>query len=143
VECTSNGSACTTFQFVQYRGAAPAMQDLVSGYIDLMFDQLPNSLPHVRDGSINAYAVTAKRRLASAPDIPTVDEGGLPEFYVFGRVCGRPRGRRKLLSQSSTRRLSTPWQRVVQRRLTDLGQEVPARDQQSAAPKGAGRSSGK
>jgi tripartite-type tricarboxylate transporter receptor subunit TctC len=133
----------TTFQFVQYRGAAPAMQDLVGGYIDLMFDQPPNSLPHVRDGSINAYAVTAKRRLASAPDIPTVDEGGLPEFYVFGRVCGRPRGRRKLLSQSSTRRLSTPWQRVVQRRLTDLGQEVPARDQQSAAPKGAGRSSGK
>jgi tripartite-type tricarboxylate transporter receptor subunit TctC len=72
----------TTFQFVQYRGAASAMQDLVGGHIDLMFDQPPNSLPHVRDGSIKAYAVTAKRRLASAPEIPTVDEGGLPEFYV-------------------------------------------------------------
>lgn len=87
----------TTFQFVQYRGAAPAMQDLVGGYIDLMFDQPPNSLPHVRDGSINAYAVTAKRRLASAPDIPTMDEGGLPEFYVsVWRHCRRPKGAGRL-----------------------------------------------
>jgi tripartite-type tricarboxylate transporter receptor subunit TctC len=56
----------TTFQFAQYRGAAPAMQDLVGGHVDLMFDQPPNSLPHVRDGNIKAYAVTAKVRLASA-----------------------------------------------------------------------------
>src|SRR5262245_25868448 len=64
----------TIFQFVQYRGAAPAMQDLVGGHVDLMFDQSSNALPHVRGGNIKAYAVTAKVRLRSAPDIPTVDE---------------------------------------------------------------------
>ena len=114
-------------------------------YIDLMFDQPPNSLPHVRDGSINAYAVTAKRRLASAPDIPTVDEGGLPELYVsvwsgMWAPKGTPEAVVSKAQLGGCRRLG---KRVVQRRLTDLGQEVPARDQQSAAPKGAGRSSGK
>ena len=75
-------STGTAFQFAQYRGAAPAMQDLIGGHVDLMFDQPPNSLPHMRDGNIKAYAVTAKVRLASAPDIPTVDEAGLPGFYI-------------------------------------------------------------
>ncbi len=50
------------------------MQDLVAGQIDLMFDQAVNSLPHVRGGKIKAFAVTANTRLASAPEIPTVDE---------------------------------------------------------------------
>jgi len=69
-------------QFVPYRGAAPAMQDLIAGQIDLMFDQAVNSLPHVRGGKIKAYAVTANTRLASAPELPTVDEAGLPGFYI-------------------------------------------------------------
>jgi Tripartite tricarboxylate transporter family receptor/ABC transporter substrate binding protein len=72
----------TRFQLVPYRGAAPAMQDLVAGQIDLTFDQAVNSLPHVRGGKIKAFAVTANTRLASAPEIPTVDEGGLPGFYI-------------------------------------------------------------
>ena len=70
------------FQFVPYRGAAPAMQDLVAGRIDLMIDQVSNSLPHVRSDQIKAYAVTAKSRAAVAPEIPTVDEAGLPEFHI-------------------------------------------------------------
>ena len=67
---------------VPYRGASPAMQDLMAGQIDFMIDPAANSLPQVRAGSIKAYAVTAKGRLASAPEIPTVDEAGLPGFYV-------------------------------------------------------------
>ena len=58
------------------------MQDLVGGHVDLMFDQPPNSLPHVRSGKIKAYAVTAAKRLASAAEIPTVDEAGLPGFHI-------------------------------------------------------------
>src|ERR1700704_930524 len=50
----------TRFQFVPYRGLPLAIQDLMSGQIDLMFDQVPNALPHVRSGKIRAYAVTAK-----------------------------------------------------------------------------------
>jgi tripartite-type tricarboxylate transporter receptor subunit TctC len=80
----------THFQFVPYRGAAPAMQDLIAGQIDLMFDQALNSLPHVRGGKIKAYAVTANTRLASAPEIPTVDEAGLPGSG--GRHQGGMRG---------------------------------------------------
>src|SRR6185369_14746070 len=72
----------THFQFVPYRGAAPAMQDLVAGQIDLMFDQVASSLPYVRDGKIKGYAITAKTRSASAVDIPTVDEAGLSGFYI-------------------------------------------------------------
>src|SRR5262245_5587396 len=72
----------TSFQFVPYRGGAPAMQDLVAGQIDLMFDQTSNSLPQVRGGKIKALAVTAKVRLGSAPEVPSVDEAGLPGFYV-------------------------------------------------------------
>src|SRR5271155_3467638 len=70
------------FVFVPYRGAGPAMQDLVARQIDIMFDQAANSLPQLRNATIKAYAVTAKERLASAPDVPTVDEAGLPGFYI-------------------------------------------------------------
>jgi tripartite-type tricarboxylate transporter receptor subunit TctC len=55
----------TSFQFATYRGAGPAMQDLLGGHIDLMFDQASNAMPHVRDGAITAYAVTAKERLSA------------------------------------------------------------------------------
>jgi tripartite-type tricarboxylate transporter receptor subunit TctC len=57
------------------------MQDLLAGHIDLMFDQVPNSIAQVNAGRIRAYALTAKTRLPIAPDVPTVDEAGLPGFY--------------------------------------------------------------
>src|SRR5215471_12897162 len=68
--------------FVPYRGSAPAMQDLIAGRIDLMLDQAANSLPWVRSGKIRAYAVTSKTRIAAAPDVPTVDEAGVPGLYI-------------------------------------------------------------
>src|SRR5262249_12666368 len=67
----------TRFQFVPYRGAALAMQDLVAGHVDLMVAGAGDSLEQVRAGTVRAYAVTAKDRLAAAPNIPTVDEAGL------------------------------------------------------------------
>jgi len=125
----------TTFLFVQYRGAAPAMQDLVGGHVDLMFDQPPNSLPHVRDGNIKAYAVTAKARLASAPDIPTVDEAGLPGFYItVWSGMWAPKGTpQEVIAKLNAAVVDALANQVVQRRLTDLGQEIPARDQQTPA----------
>src|SRR5262249_60490374 len=69
-------------QIVPYRGSAPALQDIMAGNIDLMFDQAASSLPLIRGGKIRAYAVTAKTRLEAQPDIPTVDEAGLPGFYM-------------------------------------------------------------
>jgi tripartite-type tricarboxylate transporter receptor subunit TctC len=125
----------TSFQFAQYRGAAPAMQDLVGGHVDLMFDQPPNSLPQVRAGNIKAFAVTAKARLSSAPDVPTVDEAGLPGFYIsvwsgMWAPKGTPPAVISRLNAAVVDALSNP---AVQHRLGELGQEVPARDQQTPA----------
>jgi len=123
----------TRFQFVPYRGAAPAMQDLIAGQIDLMFDQALNSLPHVRAGKIKAYAVTADVRLASAPEIPTVDEAGLPRFYIsiwsgMWAPKGTPKDVVAKLNAAVVDALSHP---TVRQQLADLGQEVPLRDQQA------------
>jgi tripartite-type tricarboxylate transporter receptor subunit TctC len=75
-------STGTEFQFVSYRGTGPAMQDLVAGHVDLIFDQALNALPFVQSGNVKAFAVTAKTRLSAAPDIPTVDEAGVPGLYI-------------------------------------------------------------
>jgi tripartite-type tricarboxylate transporter receptor subunit TctC len=125
----------TTFQFAQYRGAAPAMQDLVGGHVDLMFDQPPNSLPHVRAGNIKAFAVTAKKRLASAPDIPTVDEAGLPGFYisVWSGIWAPKGTSREIISKLNAAVVAALANPDVRRRLADLGQDVPTRDQQTPA----------
>jgi len=72
----------TRFQFVPYRGAPLAMQDLIGGQIDLMIDQSSNTLPHVRAGKIRAYAVTAGTRIDSAAEIPTVIEAGAPRLQM-------------------------------------------------------------
>jgi tripartite-type tricarboxylate transporter receptor subunit TctC len=115
------------FQFIPYRGAAPAMQDVVAGQVDLMFDQAANSLPQVRGGKVRAYAVTAKTRLASAPDIPTVDEAGLPEFYIavwhaLWAPKGTPKDVTAKLTAAVRESLADP---VVQKRLVELGQDIP------------------
>ena len=110
------------FQMVPYRGAGPSMQDLVAGQIDVMLDQAASSLPQVRSGNIKAYAVTAKNRLAAAPEIPTTDEAGLPGFYFrSGTPCGCPRARRRRLSTSSMRAVvSSLADPGMRQRLVDL-----------------------
>jgi tripartite-type tricarboxylate transporter receptor subunit TctC len=65
---------------VPYKGSGPALNDLMSGQVDLLFDQLPSSLAQVEGGRIKAVAVTSARRTSVAPDIPTIAESGLPAF---------------------------------------------------------------
>jgi tripartite-type tricarboxylate transporter receptor subunit TctC len=72
----------TRFQFVPYRGNAPAMQDLAAGQIDFMIEPSSNFQSLVRAGTVRPYAITAKQRVGSAPDIPTADEAGLPGFFA-------------------------------------------------------------
>jgi tripartite-type tricarboxylate transporter receptor subunit TctC len=69
-----------TWVDVPYKGSGPALNDLISGRVDLMFDQLPSSLAQIQGGRLKAVAVTSRKRTSVAPDIPTIAESGLPAF---------------------------------------------------------------
>src|SRR5262245_51683838 len=123
----------TRFQLVPYRGGAPAMQDLAAGHIDFLIATAPEALPQVRLGNIKAYAVTAKTRIASAPDIPTADEAGLPGFQMslwYGLWA--PKGTsRDVISKLNAAVTDALADAAVRSRLADLGQDVVLRDQQT------------
>ena len=123
----------TSYPFVPYRGTGPAIQDLIGGQIDLMVDQSSNSLPQVQNGKLRAFAVTANKRLPSAPDIPTVDEAGLPGFYIsvwhgLWVPHGTPKEAIARLTTAAQDALADP---AVHKRLAELGQEIPPREQQT------------
>jgi tripartite-type tricarboxylate transporter receptor subunit TctC len=127
------------FQLVPYRGTPQVLQDLIAGQIDLVFDQASSSLPQVRSGKLKTYGVTAKARLASAPDIPTIDEAGLPGFYAaiwFGLWApkGTPGNLVSKLNSAVVHALADPSARA---RLADLGSELPPRAQQTPEALGA------
>jgi tripartite-type tricarboxylate transporter receptor subunit TctC len=123
----------TRFQFVPYRGAGPAMQDLVAGQIDLMIDQAANSLPQVRAGTVKAYAVTDKTRLAAAPEIPTVDEAGVPGLHIsIWHALWLPKGTpADIVGKLNAAVVDTLADAGVRQRLAELGQDIPAREQQT------------
>jgi tripartite-type tricarboxylate transporter receptor subunit TctC len=124
----------TQFQFVPYRlGVVAAMQDLVAGHIDMMFSVAASAVPQLRAGAIKGYAVTAKTRLAVAPEIPTVDEAELPGFYMSNwHGLWAPKGTPKTvvgtLNAAVVNALADP---AVRQRLADLAQEIPPSDQQT------------
>jgi tripartite-type tricarboxylate transporter receptor subunit TctC len=123
----------TRIQIIHYRGAAPAMQDILAGQIDLEFDQAANSLPQVRAGKVRPYAVTSKTRLAAAPDIPTVDEAGLPGFYMavwhgIWAPKGTPPAIIAKLNGAIVEAAADP---AARQKLADLGQEILPREQQT------------
>jgi tripartite-type tricarboxylate transporter receptor subunit TctC len=123
----------TRFAFVPYRGLGPAMQDLIAGQIDMVIDPPVNSLPQVRAGRIKAYAVTAKSRLAAAPDIPTVDEAGLPGFHTltwFG-LWAPARTPTEVVARLNAAVVETLTDPAVRGRLGDLGQDIFPREQQN------------
>jgi len=129
----------THFEHVPYRGSAPAMQDLVGGQIDLMFDAPVITLPQVRAGTIKAYAVMARSRVAAAPDIPTVDEAGLPGFYALNWFAlWAPKGTPKnIVARLNGAIMDALADSAVRQRLADLGFEIPSREQQTPEALGA------
>ena len=123
----------TKFQFVPYRGNAPAMQDLLAGQIDFMMEPSSNFKSLIATDSIKPIAVTGKTRLPASPNIPTVEEAGLPGFAAslwYGLWV--PKGTPKEIVE----RLNATLREVladasVKKRLDDLGIEISPRDQQS------------
>jgi tripartite-type tricarboxylate transporter receptor subunit TctC len=120
-------------RFIPYRGGAPALADVVAGQIDIMFDQAANSIPQVQAGKIKAFAVTAKERLKAMPDIPTVDEAGLPGLYIavwhgLWAPKGTPKEVTAKLTAAIMEALADPQ---VREKFEALGQEIPAPAQQT------------
>jgi len=118
-------------QFVPYRGTGPALTDLVAGQIDIIVDQASNSMQQIRTGNIRPYAITDRKRLSAAPDIPTADEAGLPGFYMtlwngLWVPKGTPKEAITRLNAAVVEALADP---AVKQRLVDLGLEIPERDQ--------------
>jgi tripartite-type tricarboxylate transporter receptor subunit TctC len=123
------------FQLVPYRGAAPAIQDLIAGHIDFMVDQLSNSVPQIKADTIKAYAVAASKRSAAVPQIPTTDEAGLPGFYgALWHGLWAPKGTPPdviaKINAAVKQALADP---AVIKRLADLGQEIVPVERQTPA----------
>jgi tripartite-type tricarboxylate transporter receptor subunit TctC len=118
-------------QYVPYRGTAPALNDLVASQIDLIVDQTSNSINQIRAGTIRAYAVTAEKRVDTAPDIPTTDEAGLPGFHMtlwsgLWVPKGTPKEIVAKLNAAAVEALNDP---AVRKQLENLGLQMPPQDQ--------------
>jgi tripartite-type tricarboxylate transporter receptor subunit TctC len=123
----------TQVQFIPYRGAGPAMTDLISGQVDLLVVQGAVALPQVRGGTIKAIANLSPSRSPSMPDIPTSDEGGVPGLYMsgwFGFFAPKstPRDIIDKLNSAMVQVLADP---AVRTRFTELGLDVASREQQT------------
>jgi tripartite-type tricarboxylate transporter receptor subunit TctC len=120
-------------QFVPYRGTGPALNDLMAGQIDVMIDQTSNSINQIRSGKIRAYAVTDQKRVPTADDIPTVDEAGLPGFYMtLWSGMWVPKGSPKpVITKLNTAVIEALADPSVSERFAQLGLEVPPRARQT------------
>jgi tripartite-type tricarboxylate transporter receptor subunit TctC len=123
----------TQVQFIPYRGAGPAMTDLISGQVDLLVVQGAVALPQVRGGTIKAIVNLSPNRSASMPDIPTSDEGGVPGLYMsgwFGFFAPRstPKDIIDKINNAMVQVLADP---AVRTRFAELGLDVASREQQT------------
>jgi tripartite-type tricarboxylate transporter receptor subunit TctC len=121
------------WQLVPYRGGPPAMQDMLAGQINFMCTATGSFLPLVRSGQIRAYAVTAKSRSEAAPEIPTVDEAGLPGLYVsvwnaLWAPAGTPKNIVAKLNAAANAAMADP---AFHKRIVDMGLDMPDADQRT------------
>ncbi len=125
----------TSFQLVPYRGGAPLLQDLVGGQIDMGLFQASAFLEQVRGGQIKAYAVMSRQRMAIAPDVPTMEEAGVPRFvssiwHGLWAPKGTPKDIVARLNAAVSQALADP---AVKKRFADIGQDIWPGEQQTPA----------
>jgi tripartite-type tricarboxylate transporter receptor subunit TctC len=129
----------TRFGFVPYRGGAPAMQDLMAGRVDIMFDQAANAITQVRAGSIKAYAVMTEQRWHLAPDIPTIDEAGAQGLHVsYWHALFAPKATPPdIIAKVNAAVVSALADPKVQQSFAAQGQDIWPRQQQTPQALGA------
>jgi tripartite-type tricarboxylate transporter receptor subunit TctC len=123
----------TRFQIVPYRGAAPAMQDLVGGQIDLRFaSEGSQSLPYLRDRQIKALAMLAPSRWPPTPDVPTIDEAGLPGLHLslWNGIWAPKATPQEVIAKLNAAVRAALADSAIRQRIIDLGQVLPTPDQQ-------------
>jgi tripartite-type tricarboxylate transporter receptor subunit TctC len=122
----------TRFQHVPYRGAAPEIQDLIAGQIDMAFGD-PSVVPAVQAGSVKAIAVAAQHRLPPLPNVPTAEESGLAGFSFVNWVgIFAPKGTPKdMIAKLNVAVMSTLTDPSIRQKLIDLGVEIPSPEQQT------------
>jgi tripartite-type tricarboxylate transporter receptor subunit TctC len=125
----------TKFPLAPYRGAAPLMQDMLAGQIDLSCPEAGQTLPQYRAGSIKAYAVLTQKRWFAAPDVPTIDEAGVPGLHFpFWHAVWAPKGTPKdVIAKLNAAVVETLADPGVRQRFNELGHEIAPREQQSPA----------
>jgi tripartite-type tricarboxylate transporter receptor subunit TctC len=121
----------TRLQYVPYRGTGLAMNDLVAGQIDVIIDQISNSISQVRAGTIRAYAVSGDNRAETAPDIPTADEAGLPGFHMtLWSGLWAPKGTPKdIVAKLNRAAMEAMNDSEVRKQMENLGLQMPPADQ--------------
>ncbi|MGY8664163.1 tripartite tricarboxylate transporter substrate-binding protein [Bradyrhizobium sp. UFLA05-109] len=124
-----------TLRYVPYRGAAPALVDLMAGHVKLMIEQSPGAIPQLRNENIRIYAVTAATRLASAPAVPTAEEANLPGFHIsiWNGLWAPKNTPQPVIARLNAAAMEAMADPTVIKRLTDLGQELPPSGLQSPA----------
>jgi tripartite-type tricarboxylate transporter receptor subunit TctC len=116
----------TSFQFAQYRGGAPAMQDLVGNQIDLMCAEASQTLAHVRGGKMKAFAVMSAGRWSPLPDVPTMNEVGLDMLWSFWHGLWGPKNLPKPVIDALNGAVSKAFDDpAVAKRIADLGMTIP------------------
>jgi tripartite-type tricarboxylate transporter receptor subunit TctC len=118
----------TEIQHVPYRGLSQAVNDLLSGQIDMMFDQVVSATPHILSGGVKPIAVTAPSRAAAIPNVPTSTEAGLPELQTIAwTALFSPKGTPKPIVERVNAALDKAMRdEIVAKRLADLGADLPA-----------------
>jgi tripartite-type tricarboxylate transporter receptor subunit TctC len=121
------------WQFVPYRGGTPAMQDMLAGQINFMCTATGSFLPLVRNGQIRAYAITAKQRMESAPEIPTVDEAGLPSLYasVWNALWVPKDTPKDIIAKLNAAVAQAMAEPTIRNRIVEIGLDMPAPDQRT------------
>jgi putative tricarboxylic transport membrane protein len=127
-------SAAVKPALVAYRGTAPAMNDLVGGHVDFFCEQAVSVAPQISAGTIKAYGVSARERLAILPDVPTAREAGIDyEMSIWAGIFapkGTPKEAVDKLARALDQALDDPG---VKRRLADLGGSLPSKDERTPA----------